>query len=190
MKDEEVLKALARANTRSEKSALLEQLFDSVSPWVLGLCRSEFGWTQDAEDCAQETLLQVAKGLPKFRKDSSLRTWIYTICKRTVVRHRRKLLSQPRHTEGMELDELADSKTLKAWEVVEKKERLRDLMKAIADLSEKQKHAVVLHYLEDKSISEAANIMGCREGTVKAHLNRARANLKGTLGKQGKRVNE
>ncbi len=52
-----------------------------------------------------------------------------------------------------------------------------DLWRAIRSLPGKQAQAVVLTYVEDLPPARVAEILGCREGTVKSHLNRARQTL-------------
>ena len=58
---------------------------------------------------------------------------------------------------------------------------LIDLRRSIAALPARQQTALVLHYLMDLPIREVADSMGCSEGTVKAHLARARSALEGRL---------
>jgi len=52
-----------------------------------------------------------------------------------------------------------------------------DLLAALRSLPERQRQAVVLHYLMDCRVATVAELMGLSEGTVKAHLHRARATL-------------
>ena len=52
-----------------------------------------------------------------------------------------------------------------------------DLLDAIRSLPERQRHAIVLHYLDDLSVAEVAKAMDIAEGTVKATLHQARATL-------------
>jgi len=56
-----------------------------------------------------------------------------------------------------------------------------DLWRAVALLPQRQQEAVVLHYALDLPVAEVAEIMRCEQGTVKAHLFRARSGLRGTL---------
>lgn len=51
----------------------------------------------------------------------------------------------------------------------------------IANLSRRQREVVVLYYLADLSIDEAAEVLGLRPGSVKAHLAAARARLKSRI---------
>jgi len=47
----------------------------------------------------------------------------------------------------------------------------------VRDLPPRQAAAVVLHYLDDRSIRDIADILGCAEGTAKSHLHKARQTL-------------
>jgi RNA polymerase sigma-70 factor, ECF subfamily len=60
-------------------------------------------------------------------------------------------------------------------------EALIDLRRAVRTLPARQQTAVVLHYLMDLPLEEVAGAMGCKEGTVKAHLARARGALERRL---------
>jgi RNA polymerase sigma-70 factor (ECF subfamily) len=62
-----------------------------------------------------------------------------------------------------------------------------DLYAAIAALSSRQRQVVVLHYLLDFTVEEAAGILGRATGTVKAHLHTAREKLKVSLGEEASR---
>jgi RNA polymerase sigma-70 factor, ECF subfamily len=53
-----------------------------------------------------------------------------------------------------------------------------DLWREVARLPLRQQQAVILHYREDRPVHEIARAMGCREGTVRTHLARARAALR------------
>jgi RNA polymerase sigma-70 factor, ECF subfamily len=48
-------------------------------------------------------------------------------------------------------------------------------------LPEQQRHAIVLHYVEDRSVADVAEVLDVSEGTVKTHLSRARATLAARL---------
>ncbi|MDQ3757275.1 MAG: sigma-70 family RNA polymerase sigma factor [Actinomycetota bacterium] len=61
-----------------------------------------------------------------------------------------------------------------------------DLAAALHALSAQQRATIVLHYLEDLSVAEVADVLGCRPGTVKAHLHRARARLAELLGEEAR----
>ena len=52
---------------------------------------------------------------------------------------------------------------------------------AVRRLPARQAQVVALHYLEDRSLADVAHVLGCAEGTVKAHLHRARQALAADL---------
>jgi RNA polymerase sigma-70 factor (ECF subfamily) len=56
-------------------------------------------------------------------------------------------------------------------------DEVEDVLRAIGRLPQRQRAAVTLCYLEDRSVKEVAEILGCAEGTAKAHLFKARAAL-------------
>jgi len=56
-----------------------------------------------------------------------------------------------------------------------------DLWAAVRRLPRRQQQAVVRHYRMDLPVREVAEILGCREGTVRTHLARARAVLRSEL---------
>jgi Sigma-70, region 4 len=51
------------------------------------------------------------------------------------------------------------------------------LWRAVRELPDQQRWAMVLHYVEDRPVAEVAAVLECSEGTVKTHLSRARATL-------------
>jgi RNA polymerase sigma-70 factor (ECF subfamily) len=52
---------------------------------------------------------------------------------------------------------------------------------AVRALPERQAACVALHYLEDRSVADIAEVLGCRAATVKVHLHRGRTALARTL---------
>ena len=56
-----------------------------------------------------------------------------------------------------------------------------DLWAVVRALPRRQREAIVLHYGADLRIPDVAVVMRCREGTVKAHLSKARETLRATL---------
>ncbi|MGE5609543.1 MAG: RNA polymerase sigma factor [Bacillota bacterium] len=62
-----------------------EQLVDRYQGRLLAFARSRAVNRSDAEDLVQETLLQFLKGLPTFREEASLETWLFMILRRRIV---------------------------------------------------------------------------------------------------------
>jgi RNA polymerase sigma-70 factor (ECF subfamily) len=78
------------------------------------------------------------------------------------------------------------SQRIQAWDVatfLEKRSELRSLYRAILELPEHYREAVVLCSLQEKSYRDAATILQCSEGTVASRMNRAKAILAAKLRK-------
>jgi RNA polymerase sigma-70 factor (ECF subfamily) len=56
-----------------------------------------------------------------------------------------------------------------------------DLWDAVRQLPRKQQEAVILHYMLDLPVGSVADLMNCRDGTVKSHLSRARFALRRSI---------
>ncbi len=62
-------------------------LVEDYGRLVSALCRRMIHDEETARDAAQEAWLEIMKSLPSFRGESKISTWIYTITRRTVMRH-------------------------------------------------------------------------------------------------------
>lgn len=71
------------------------------------------------------------------------------------------------------------------FEMKNQKDILSAIDEAMITLPLRQKEAFILRYVEDMSVSETADIMGCSEGSVKTHCSRAVASLSEQLTKKG-----
>ncbi|MFA4015659.1 MAG: hypothetical protein RUDDFDWM_000750 [Candidatus Fervidibacterota bacterium] len=143
---------------------------------------------EDALDVVQDVFIKVFEGLRKFRRGSSLSTWIYRICINVCLdrlRRRREMLMSSLNDEEREgLIELPDPSP-SPEEVVEKNELKELVRNAINSLPAHMRAVVVLCDLEGLSYDEVAKILGVPVGTVKSRLNRARLSLRNMLQSKG-----
>lgn len=130
------------------------------------------------EDLAQEVFLRIHRGLPYFRGDAKLTTWIYRIVLNLLSedaqrsRHRREVmldLEIPAH------EPRTDDRAVSDLE-------LRDrLDKAIARLPANYRLLIAAHYLQEVKYEDLAEALGIPMGTVKTHLHRAKKQLRAAL---------
>jgi RNA polymerase sigma-70 factor (ECF subfamily) len=143
---------------------------------------------EDALDAVQDVFIKVFEGLRKFRKGSSLSTWIYRICINVCLdrlrRRKETLMSSLSDEEREGLIELPDPSP-PPEEVVEKNELKELVRSAINSLPAHMRMVVVLCDLEGLSYDEVAKILGVPVGTVKSRLNRARLSLRNILQSKG-----
>ena len=139
---------------------------------------------QDAtDDLAQEVFIKVHRGLPAFRGDAKLSTWIYRIAYRTCLEELKAPRSRQRFVpiqeEAGDPDSVALGVSLGGPDVELERVGLRgDLEHWMAELSPQHRSALTLYYLRERRYQEIAEIMNLPEGTVKTYLHRAKQYLR------------
>lgn len=143
----------------------------------------------DAPDVTQEVFLKVFRNIGEFRGECSLKTWIYRIAvneasnlRRWFSRHRRHELSLDETDGGgpSYASVLADPHE-NQYEQVLRQERMRAVEKALSQVKESFRAAVVLRDIEGLSYDEIAEILRVSLGTVKSRILRGRGALKHKL---------
>jgi RNA polymerase sigma-70 factor (ECF subfamily) len=124
---------------------------------------------QISEDLTQETFLRAWYHIGQLRDGKALNGWLFRIAGNVSRLHRRRFKGKDTvNIEGMEPAAAGTDSSLK----VGQREQLDHLQQAVARLPWKLRQAVVLHYMEQLTIAEAADAAGIREGTLKSRLNR------------------
>lgn len=133
----------------------------------------------EAEEVSQEVFVRIYRGLPKFRGDSALGTWIYRLTVNAALTHVQR---RPVRADGEEV--LA---TLPAAETPSRDPRLAARLEvALGVLPPGYRAVLVLHDVEGLSHEEISDILGCRVGTSKSQLHKARARMRELLGEGGR----
>jgi RNA polymerase sigma-70 factor, ECF subfamily len=125
----------------------------------------------DPPDISQEVFIAVYRMLPGFEGRSSLRTWLYAICLRTISRHRRKALRHPEELTSELPEPSIPSHQIEAFEAREFRNRLE---RVLFRLPCEQRELFVLYELEELSVPEAAAVVGCPVQTAYSRLHAAR----------------
>lgn len=150
------------------------------------------GEEASAEDALQETLLNVYRGLPRFRGDSKISTWIsritVNVCLGMLRKGKNVQLVDIEEESARELPaELSRYTDPLEYAAVEELRSMID--RAFSRMSDKQGMVVRLHDLEGHTIQEIARIIGCPVGTVKSRLFYGRHEFKeifSSLGQSGR----
>lgn len=133
------------------------------------------GNRDDAEDIAQDVVIQVWTALAGFAGDSMFTTWLYRIVVNRCITH---LKRRRQHTSLEDPDVVrspgADTRA-------EARDRLRAALAALAALPPDQRAPIVLVDIEQLSYDEAAGILGVSEPTVRGRLSRGRRQLAQTM---------
>jgi RNA polymerase sigma-70 factor (ECF subfamily) len=148
----------------------MQAIYDLHSATLL---RTLLNWTygdwQAAEDLMQETMVRAWRHLDTLNTNpETLRPWLFTVARRIAIDRFRAKLLRPPETEPEALDEAIES--------AEPLNRLLDrntIVAALRDLSDVHRSALVEVYLRDRTVPEAAAVLGIPEGTVKSRLHHA-----------------
>ncbi len=128
--------------------------------------------TQIADDLTQETYLRALGSLPRFKGDSSARTWLLSIARRVVADHIRALQARPRKAVVADWQGVAE----RAEPGVLFDERIV-LDHLIGALDPDRRDAFVLTQTLGLSYVDAAEVCGCPVGTIRSRVARAREDL-------------
>jgi RNA polymerase sigma-70 factor (ECF subfamily) len=146
---------------------------------IFRLALSMLGDRAAAEEAAQDALVRVWKGLPGFRAQSSLSTWIFAITRNaclTAIGRR-----EPR---AASLEEPAARRAIERHAAGPSSAAFADAAELLDRLPAKYRQVVALFYMQEKSYDEVAHMLGLPVGTVKTYLFRARQSLAGQMARE------
>lgn len=131
---------------------------------------------QDAAlDVLQDVWLKVVRSIRTLRDPGSLKPWLYAITHSIAVDRIRRDYRRDKAEEA----ELQDR--LRLEEPSFDQESAAAIQAALNRLGVKHREVLVLHFLEDLSIAEIANVIGVSDGTVKSRIHYAKRQLKQIL---------
>lgn len=131
-----------------------------------------------AEDLAQDVFVYVLINKKEYDFKYSLKTYLYTIGKCRAINYLKREKRIVSLAENMYQDENDIE------EIVFKKEKNKNIRKAINKLSNEQSQAIFLVDIEELSYKEACKVMGTSMSSLKSLIHRARKNLKKILVKE------
>jgi RNA polymerase sigma-70 factor, ECF subfamily len=133
-----------------------------------------------AEELAQEAFERAYHRWDALREMERPDLWVQRVALNLATSQLRRLAAEARavgryrlrREAGAETAEFEDADTF--WQLVRR-------------LPAQQARVVALHYAADRSVVEVAEVLGIAEGTVKAHLHKARARLTALLAQEDDR---
>jgi RNA polymerase sigma-70 factor, ECF subfamily len=180
MTDRDIDQQLVERVQRGDKGAF-DLLVSKYQRKIFRLLSRLIRDAAEVEDVAQEAFIKAYRALPNFRGDSAFYTWLYRIAINTAKNH---LVSQGRRAPTSTEANIEDAETF------DDGEHLRDLNtpdsmllskqvgeavnRAIDQLPEDLRTAIVLREIEGLSYEEIAESMNCPIGTVRSRIFRAR----------------
>ena len=129
-----------------------------------------------ADDMVQDTLVKAWTNIEKFQQGTNMRAWLFTILRNTYYSSRRKSNREVADVDGVFTDNLAEKPAHDGHM------QMNDFRKALDQLSDEQREALLLIGASGFSYEEAAEMCGVAVGTIKSRTNRARAQLAELMG--------
>jgi len=135
---------------------------------VIGLAYALSGSRSAAEDLAQEAFLAAHSSWERVSQYEKPEAWVRrVVANKSVSMFRRKM------REAKALARMKPESSYLPHIPAEDDE----FWKEVRNLPRRQSQAIALHYLEEMSVAEIAEILECAEGTVKVHLHKGRKRL-------------
>ena len=158
-----------------DNSALSDSEFKAllagVIPHLRAYGRSLSGNPDLADDLTQDTMVKAWASRDRFERGTSIKAWTFVILRNTF-------LSQMRRNKFHgEYDEGAVERTLSTPARQEDASEMTDLQRALMELPQDQREALILVGAGGLAYEEAAQICDCALGTMKSRVSRARAAL-------------
>jgi RNA polymerase sigma-70 factor (ECF subfamily) len=162
----------------AEKSLWARRAFEkqllNIIPDLRAFARFLAGNPTEADDLVQDTVVRALNAYDHFDLNTNIKAWTFTILRNIRINSYRKRRFE-------ELDE-ATMATMSARANQEDSLELKEVLRALETLPTAQREVITLVRAGGLSYEEAAEIMGCKLGTIKSRVNRADAALRAALG--------
>jgi RNA polymerase sigma factor (sigma-70 family) len=162
------------ALVRAGHDRAFDAIVDRYRPELVRYCARLLGESR-AEDAVQQALLNALVAMRKTDSELLLRPWLYRIAHNasvSVLRGARSEAALPAEPMLHQVD-VADD--------VERRERLRDALVAVAALPAPQRDALMLRVVGERSHEEIAAGLGISAGAARQHIHRARVTLRAAV---------
>jgi RNA polymerase sigma factor (sigma-70 family) len=159
------------------KEGKKDSFYELVSPHLAKAYRIAFTILRshhDAEDAVQNSLLEAYNSIMENKEIRNFSAWFHRLVVHRAIDLARKYLKEKNNTDIADvLSFLPDRRSLPIDELINK-EYEGELINYILKLDIKYRIVIVLHYYHDMKISEIAELLNMKEGTVKSRLFQAR----------------
>lgn len=179
-KEQTIIKGLIDSNENVQKE-FLKQYYESILRYLF--YNKKVKNQHDAEEIINDTFFLAFRGIKKFKKKSSLKTWLFQIANHAVVdfyRSSRNRYSTRSVDENSQIKEpVADTylssmqKTLDPASEMLRKETQERIQECLQQLNGEHRMVVTLCLIDECSVKETAQIMGKTEGAIKMLFFRA-----------------
>jgi RNA polymerase sigma-70 factor (ECF subfamily) len=175
---------------RDDDPAAFAELVELYQHRLVTVMHHLVGSKEESEDLAQEVFLRVYRVRKKYRPRAKFSTWLFTIANNLALNALRSKQRKPvvplqvRDSGPLgprPAEQLARARNHQPGDRMQQQELAAIIGRALEDLNERQRMAVVLNKFEDMNYADIAEVMGLTTKAVKSLLSRARENLRQAL---------
>jgi RNA polymerase sigma-70 factor (ECF subfamily) len=173
MDDDELIAAMAAGD-----DAALRQLFERHAPWLAARLRPILP-AAEVEDVLQESFLAAWRGAHRYQPQGSPGGWLWGITRRQAA-----LWLRRRGPDGLPLAALSASGAQHGVDPAEAavlRAELAEAVRALGPEGSTPQQVWRLMYVEDRTVTDVAGLMGVPEGTVKSRAHRVRQRMRAVL---------
>src|SRR5215208_1604578 len=158
---------------REDEPVVFDDLYAAEYPAMMALGYNLTGNHAEAEDLVQEAFLRAHQRWSSVAAYDRPGAWIRRVVVNLATSRSRRIKSSARTMLRVQSQRGSGMEALSASTV--------EFWSAVRTLPRRQAQVVALYYEADRPVSEVAEILGCAEGTVRAHLHAARRTLASRL---------
>src|SRR5688572_3017283 len=148
---------------------LYAQLVNKHKSYAYSLALKVLQSKPDAEEAAQDAFVKAFKYLAGFNQEAKFSTWLYRIVFNTSISYKRKQKAKFQSIEQVQIGYHEDN--------MERSDKKKFIEQAIQKLSEADRVAITLFYMDEFSLEEIAVITETPANTIKVRVHRARQRL-------------
>ncbi|MFM1652699.1 RNA polymerase sigma factor [Brevibacillus sp. B_LB10_24] len=179
MTDSQLIREIKEGNLELY-AELIRRYEKKILAFVLHMLR-QANLEHMSEDICQETFYKAYRSIHSFRdEEATFSTWLYTIARNSVLSELRKSRNAEVYLEDTMQVPIASFERLPEQQLL-RTEREVLVRRAINNLPEKQRSALILREYEQMDYSEIATILDLTVSSVKSLLFRARQSIKSQL---------
>lgn len=175
LSDQELMR-IVQAGDFSPASEIYDRYSGRIYNFAFRFLRN----AEAAEDATQEVFVKMLKYANQFNGDAKLSTWLFSITANWCRDYLRKADNRSKESEDV-LVTIPASGEHSPDRALEKREDEVRVRRALEQLTDEQREAILLSRYQGLSYAEIAQIAGCSEGAVKTRVFRAMETLKKTL---------
>ena len=158
--------------------AQLEQHHASSFGWAMGCCRRD---ATEAEDVLHNVYVKVLEGKARFNGDSSFKTWLFAVIRKTASDQRRRNLLRSMIVTRASEGSFSSPRLEHPDESAYRGEVQAIFKDALRRLSSRQRETLELVFYHELKIEEAAAVMGVSLGSARTHYERGKKRLREVL---------